>query len=84
MNAATRSITDRDREIARRVWMRRRMREMTRDDLAQKIGTTHQQIHKYENALNRISAGRLAEIAEALDTPIGYFYEPAPGQRKAA
>lgn len=84
MNAATRSITDRDREIARRVWMRRRMLEMTRDDLAQKIGTTHQQIHKYENALNRISAGRLAEIAEALDTPIGYFYEPAPGQKKAA
>src|SRR5271169_193539 len=39
------------------------------------IGVTYQQAHKYERGINRVSAGRLFEIARALSTPITYFYE---------
>jgi transcriptional regulator with XRE-family HTH domain len=34
-----------------------------------------QQIQKYECGANRISAARLWELAEALGTPISYFYD---------
>jgi transcriptional regulator with XRE-family HTH domain len=49
------------------------------------IGVTYQQAHKYERGINRVSAGRLYEIARALNAPITYFYEglgekPAPPQ----
>ena len=43
--------------------------------LAEKIGVTYQQAHKYERGINRVSAGRLFEIARALAVPISYFYE---------
>jgi hypothetical protein len=39
------------------------------------IGVTYQQAHKYERAINRVSAGRLFEIARVLSAPINYFYE---------
>jgi transcriptional regulator with XRE-family HTH domain len=44
-------------------------------ELAERIDVTNQQVHKYERGTNRISAGRLYEIACALNTPITYFYE---------
>lgn len=43
--------------------------------LAPKINVTHQQLSKYENATNRISAGRLCAIAQAFKVPVGYFFE---------
>jgi transcriptional regulator with XRE-family HTH domain len=43
--------------------------------LAEKIGVTYQQAHRYERGINRVSAGRLFEIARALAVPISYFYE---------
>jgi len=39
------------------------------------IGVTYQQAHKYEHGVNRVSAGRLFEIASVLRAPITYFYE---------
>jgi transcriptional regulator with XRE-family HTH domain len=32
-------------------------------------------MHKYERGVNRVSASRLYEIAEALRVPVTYFYE---------
>ena len=34
-----------------------------------------QQIQKYECGANRISAARLWQLAEALETPVSYFYD---------
>jgi transcriptional regulator with XRE-family HTH domain len=48
---------------------------LTQQKLAEKIGVTYQQAHKYERGINRVSAGRLFEIARALAVPISYFYE---------
>ncbi len=42
--------------------------------LAEHIGVTFQQVQKYENGQNRVSAGRLTQIAAALDVSvIGLF-----------
>ena len=48
---------------------------MTQQELAEKLGITYQQAHKYERGLNRVSAGRLLAVARALGVEPGYFYE---------
>ena len=48
---------------------------LSQQQLAQMIGVTYQQAHKYERGLNRISAGRLFEIAQVLNVPISWFFE---------
>lgn len=48
---------------------------LSRQQLATMIGVTHQQLQKYEKGTNRISAGRLASIAQAMKKPIEYFFD---------
>ena len=48
---------------------------LTQQEMAKLIGVTYQQAHKYERGTNRVSAGRLYDIAQALDVPVGYFFE---------
>lgn len=48
---------------------------LTQQQLAEMIGVTYQQAHKYERGVNRISAGRLYEIARVLGVDVGYFFE---------
>ncbi len=43
--------------------------------MAEMIGVTYQQAHKYERGTNRISAGRLFDISQVLGMPVGFFYE---------
>jgi transcriptional regulator with XRE-family HTH domain len=54
---------------------RRILLGLTLQQLAEVIGVTYQQAHKYERGINRISAGRLFEIARVLNASISYFYE---------
>lgn len=49
----------------------------SQDRLARAVGVTFQQIQKYENGVNRISASRLYMLAKTLGYPIGFFYETA-------
>ena len=64
-----------DDHVGGRIRERRIMLGLTQQQLAEMIGVTYQQAHKYERGINRVSAGRLFEIARALSAPIGYFYE---------
>lgn len=48
---------------------------LTQQQMAELIGVTYQQAHKYETGINRISAGRLYQIARALGVEISYFFE---------
>jgi transcriptional regulator with XRE-family HTH domain len=64
-----------DRHVGSRIRERRVMLGFSQQQLAELIGVTYQQAHKYEHGLNRISAGRLYEIAQALRVPISWFYE---------
>jgi transcriptional regulator with XRE-family HTH domain len=64
-----------DDHVGRRIRERRVMLGLTQQQLAEMIGVTYQQAHKYERGINRVSAGRLFEVAHALSAPITYFYE---------
>jgi transcriptional regulator with XRE-family HTH domain len=50
------------------------------------VGVRFQQIQKYECGANRISAARLWQLSEALEVPVGYFYDGLSDQvrREAA
>jgi transcriptional regulator with XRE-family HTH domain len=64
-----------DDHVCGRIRERRIMLGLTQQKLAEMIGVSYQQAHKYERGVNRVSAGRLFEIAHALSAPITYFYE---------
>jgi len=51
------------------------MMGMTQQQLAEKVGIKFQQIQKYETGMNRISASRLWDIADALQVTVGFFFE---------
>ena len=64
-----------DAHVGKRVRHRRWMMGMTQQQLGEKVGIKFQQIQKYETGMNRISASRLWDIANALDVPINFFFE---------
>ena len=64
-----------DAHVGARIRARRVMLGLTQQQLTMMIGITYQQVHKYEHGINRVSAGRLYDIALALNVPIAYFYE---------
>jgi transcriptional regulator with XRE-family HTH domain len=64
-----------DQHVGKRVRHRRWMIGMTQQQLADKVGIKFQQIQKYETGMNRISASRLWDIAEALSVPVNFFFE---------
>ncbi len=64
-----------DRHVGTRIRERRIMLGLSQQQLAVMIGVTYQQAHKYERGLNRISAGRLYDIAQVLNVPISWFFE---------
>ena len=55
-----------DRTIGARVRTYRLTAGLSQTDLANRLGVTFQQVQKYENGKNRISAGKVCAIAEAL------------------
>lgn len=73
--SASRGVTDIDALVGQRVRERRRELGVSRVAMADQLGLTHQQLQKYENGYNRLSAGRLYEIAMLLDVPMSYFYK---------
>lgn len=64
-----------DVHVGKRVRHRRWMVGMTQQQLASKVGIKFQQIQKYETGMNRISASRLWDIAEALSVDVRFFFE---------
>jgi transcriptional regulator with XRE-family HTH domain len=66
-----------DLAVARRVRRRRLELGMTLQQLAELAGVTQQQVHKYETGINRLSAGLLHRIAQALDVEVGHFFAAA-------
>ena len=66
-----------DRLVGQRLRWRRRELRLTQEKLGDLLNLTFQQVQKYEKGVNRISAGRLYEVAAVLGVPIGYFYDGA-------
>src|ERR1700733_10761618 len=71
---------DIDHHVGARVRERRIMLGFTQQQLADLIGVTYQQAHKYERGINRVSAGRLFEIAHVLSVPVNHFFEGLDGE----
>lgn len=67
--------TDIDLHLGKRLRRRRRLLGLTQQQLAVHVGIRFQQIQKYECGANRISAARLWQLSEALETPVSYFYD---------
>ena len=47
--------------------------------IARQLGLTFSQIQKYEKGSNRIGAGRLFMLSQALGVPVQYFFEDDVG-----
>jgi transcriptional regulator with XRE-family HTH domain len=73
-----------DVHVGKRVRHRRWMVGMTQQQLGDIVGIKFQQIQKYETGMNRISASRLWDIAQALDVSISFFFEGFDGEESAA
>jgi transcriptional regulator with XRE-family HTH domain len=71
---AARRTTAVDAYIGARIRERRHDLEMSQHALAKALGITFQQIQKYENGTNRISAARLFEICKALKVPLSSMF----------
>src|SRR3954466_4115884 len=63
-----------DVEIGRKIRTLRLERGLSQSGLAEGIGLTFQQVQKYEKGANRVSAGRLQQIADILHVPVMFFY----------
>jgi transcriptional regulator with XRE-family HTH domain len=71
----TNRATDTDRHVGMRIRERRIMLGLSQQQMADMIGVTYQQAHKYERGINRISAGRLYEMSQVLKVSVGFFFE---------
>src|SRR5688500_20347252 len=78
-NTTARRADNRDAEVGRRVRSRRLECRLSQTELADRIGVTFQQVQKYEKGVNRIGAGRLQRISEALEVPIQFFFGASGG-----
>lgn len=68
-----------DKHVGIRIRERRIMLGLSQQQMADMMGVTYQQAHKYERGINRISAGRLYEVAQALGVEVGWFFEGLAG-----
>lgn len=82
MISTGRQLGDMDRHVGQRVKLARALAGVTQEKLGEAVGITFQQVQKYEKGVNRIGAGRLQQIADALGTTIDFFFEGGPGQAK--
>ena len=67
-----------DQYVGSRVRARRVGLRMSQTNLGQTIDVTFQQVQKYENGTNRISASNLYKIAKALAVDVSYFFDGIP------
>lgn len=69
--------SDIDRIVGQNIHRQRRKLKLTQEKLGELLGLTFQQVQKYEKGVNRVSAGRLFEIAGVLEVPVSYLFEGA-------
>lgn len=64
-----------DDHVGARMRLRRILLGLTQEQLAVALNISYQQIQKYETGANRVSAGRLFQIAQRLAVDVSYFFE---------
>jgi transcriptional regulator with XRE-family HTH domain len=76
--------TSADEKIGRKLRQKRILMGVSQEKLARAVDVTFQQIQKYENGANRISASRLQQICDVLDVPVSFFFDNNEGNGKKA
>lgn len=69
------AFTLKDADVGGRIRLARKQRNMSQTALADSLKLSFQQVQKYENGTNHVSAVRLHQIARILGVPIDYFFE---------
>lgn len=64
-----------DEHVGTQLRQRRALLGLSQERLAEQVGITFQQIQKYENGANRVSASRLYEFSKVLEIPVNFFFE---------
>ena len=67
-----------DEHVGNRIRVRRTLLGMTQEKIGEGLGLTFQQVQKYENGANRVSASRLFQLSKILNVPVSYFFENVP------
>ncbi|MCC0807549.1 helix-turn-helix transcriptional regulator [Methylobacterium sp. W2] len=70
----TKSATDVDRTVGLRITTLRKAKGLSQTELGQAIGVTFQQVQKYEKGANRVSGGRLQQVAQVLEVPVSALF----------
>ena len=73
-NQSARRRFDADFAVSARIRQMRNMLGRSQMDVAAALGLTFQQLQKYEKAQNRISAGRLHQLAVEYSCPVAWFF----------
>jgi len=63
------------KEFGKKIKLARIERDLTQDQLAQKINTKQKNISRYETGASMPSLETLVKIAEVLKKKIGYFFD---------
>ena len=79
-----RSMIEFDKNLGAAVRSARKARGVKQPDLASAVGLKHQQIQKYEQGVNRISAGMLLQLGRALSVDFSPLVAPEGGDPVAA
>ena len=70
------NATDTDIQVARNLRSLRHQNRMTLQAMASHLSVSYQQIQKYENGQDRITAGRLYQFAVIYDVSVETFFHP--------
>lgn len=73
-NQSARRRFDADFAVSARIRQMRNLLGRSQMDVAAALGLTFQQLQKYEKAQNRISAGRLHQLAVEYSCPVAWFF----------
>ena len=73
-----------DLKVGQRLRLRRQMLHLSQEQLATKVGLTHQQVQKYETGATRLSASRLVQVSQVLDVPVKWFFEGVSDETASA
>jgi transcriptional regulator with XRE-family HTH domain len=66
-----------DEAVGARIRILRKRRKMSQQELGKALGVSFQQVQKYENGKNRVSASRLHLVATTLNVPITDLFDGA-------
>ncbi len=73
-----------DAYVGERIRDRRTSLGLTQEHLANALQISYQQVQKYETGANRVSAGRLFELARILEIDVSFFFDGLNEQAEVA